>query len=449
MQGLDPGPAADTGVSLSFQDQLRDNLAPGPYFEADKPDIALPAELPVKLIAYYLPQFHPIRENDEWWGKGFTEWTNVTKAVPQFEGHYQPHLPTALGFYDLRVAEVMQQQWEMAGRHGVGGFCFHYYWFSGRRILETPLDNLLANPDINIPFCINWANENWTRTWDGSEREILLAQSYTPADDLAFIESLVPLVQDPRYIRIDGRPLIMIYQPTLLPDIVSTVAIWRERFQALGLPNPYLVMPQAFGAYDPRPLGFDAVAGFPPHRFMPEIRANKVKTRAYNDLFASEVLSYKQMAEVASALDPKDYTLFHGVCPAWDNTARRPHRGLMFVGSTPALYGEWLANACSKVIENNTPDERIVFINAWNEWAEGAHLEPDRHNGFAYLRETARVLNRVTDRQPSASVHLLKSKAVAGGDLRGRTETARSLVHRTRNKLASGVERVARILRPA
>jgi lipopolysaccharide biosynthesis protein len=434
---------------LNFLEQLKHNLGPGPDYEGDERLIQLPAPLPVKVIAYYLPQFHPIPENDQWWGKGFTEWTNVTKSIPQFEGHYQPHLPGALGFYDLRIVDVIREQCAMASRHGIGGFCFHYYWFSGRKVLDTPLNSFLNNPDIEFPFCVNWANENWTRTWDGSEREVLLNQTYSPRDDDALVDSIVPFMRDPRYITIEGRPLVMIYKPIALPNPAQTVRNWRTRLRSYGIAEPYFVMPQAFGVDDPRPLGFDAAVGFPPHKFDDEVQHLPIQPRPF-DAFAGDVLSYKAMAEKASAYATTDFTVFHGVCPGWDNAPRRPYRGRTFAGSTPSIYGAWLANACTKVIEYNSVEERLVFINAWNEWAEGAHLEPDRHYGFAYLRETARVLNRVArglGTGPSAAQGAgLPHDRLA--DMPRPAQNARRLTRRVRNRLATLAESAARIIRP-
>jgi len=252
---------------MDLLEQLRINTMPGPDYEADGDDLALPSPPPVRLIAYYLPQFHPIPENDRWWGKGFTEWTNVTKALPQYVGHYQPRLPDGLGFYDLRLPENLAAQASLARRYGIGGFCIHYYWFGGRRLLETPLAMLLRHPEIDLPFCLNWANEPWSRVWDGSERQLLMEQQHSPEDDLAFAAAIEPVMADPRYIRISGRPLFMLYRPGLLPDAAATVARWRDYFSARGLADPYIVMPQAFGDTDPRVYGMDAATGFPPHPF--------------------------------------------------------------------------------------------------------------------------------------------------------------------------------------
>jgi lipopolysaccharide biosynthesis protein len=372
--------------------QLHSNLEPGPYFEDEHAAPEAPARPAVRLIAFYLPQFHPIAENDAWWGKGFTEWTNVTKAVPRFRGHYQPHLPGALGFYDLRLPDALRAQAALARRHGIGGFCFHYYSFGGRRVLETPLNNLLANPDIDLPFCINWANEDWTRSWDGREGEVLLSQRYSPEDDIAFAEAAAPMLRDPRYIHVDGRPLLMIYRPDRLPDARATVARWRAWFTAAGVGDPYVVMAQSYDGRDPRPYGMDAAAEFPPHKVGWAVPRLNAYAKRFTRDFDGAILSYDAMVEQARAAADPPYTLFRGICPSWDNEARRPNHGHAFVNSTPAKYGAWLRWASAQALLTPRQDERLVFINAWNEWGEGAHLEPDRHFGHAYLNETTRVL---------------------------------------------------------
>jgi lipopolysaccharide biosynthesis protein len=379
---------------MKFREQLTYNLGPGEHYE-DAGEFSF-SEPRVRVIAYYLPQFHPIPENDEWWGKGFTEWTNVTKALPRFEGHYQPHLPGELGFYDLRLPDTLRAQAKLARKFGIYGFCFHYYWFAGRKLLETPLNNLLANPDIDIRFCINWANESWSRRWDGSEADVLMEQRYSEADDIAFARALESIVRDPRYITIGGRPLIMLYRPRVLPDAAATVRRWREQFKSMGLPDPYIVVAQAFGEKDPRPFGMDAAAGFPPHLWWDLPSADNGAVQSLTTGYQGRRISYDELAQSAAEFDSKEYTQFPGVCPSWDNEARKPGRGMSFVGTTPHRYGAWLDNACRRTLRRQNSDERLVFVNAWNEWAEGTHLEPDRHFGYAYLNETGRVLSGLT-----------------------------------------------------
>jgi lipopolysaccharide biosynthesis protein len=394
---LDPTTASNAWRQrVGVLEQISFNTAPGPNYAPDDPAQHLGHTPPVALIAYYLPQFHPIPENDAWWGKGFTEWTNVTKAVPRFKGHYQPRLPGELGFYDLRNKEIIVRQAALAKSYGVSGFCFHYYWFDGDRLLEAPLNLFLQNRDIDMKFCINWANENWTRRWSGDDRQILKAQRYSPESDMAFARSLEPLFRDPRYIRIDGRPLLLIYRPALLPCASETVARWREHFAAIG-ENPYIVMAQMDDVDDPRRYGMDAAAGFPPHRVGWTARFLPLETLdRFDAAFNENVVAYEAMMEAALNHHPTEFKLFPGVCPSWDNEARRPGKGSCFAGSSPRLYEDWLTGACRTVLARaETRDERIVFINAWNEWGEGAYLEPDRHYGYAYLAATANALRRV------------------------------------------------------
>lgn len=359
----------------------------------------------VRLIAFYLPQFHAIPENDHWWGPGFTEWTNVTKSLPLFEGHYQPRLPADLGFYDLANPDGLRRQAELARQFGIEGFCFHYYWFGGKRLLEKPLENLLADRTIDLPFCINWANENWTRRWDGLESEVLIRQRYSPEDDLAFAKAVAPLFEDPRYIRVGDRPLLLLYRPSELPDAAATLERWRGHFAERNL-NPLILMTQAFGDMDPRRYGFDGAVGFPPVGIgteLPPLDPGKL----FDPMFGGYLRSYSGVAR--SALDGRssEYRQYPGVCPDWDNSARRGPRASLLHGSTPERFGAWIEAAARQVMNVPEPEERIVFINAWNEWAEGAYLEPDQHYGCAYLAATLAALNRIADDlagQPDLSV---------------------------------------------
>jgi O-antigen biosynthesis protein len=384
-------------------EQLHANTTRGDFYRNDDEPACAPIDPKVRLIAYYLPQFHPIPENDLWWGKGFTEWTNVTKAAPRFVGHYQPRLPGELGFYDLRSPDTLRRQAALARKYGIHGFCLHYYWFGGKTLLETPLNLLLENRDIDIKFCICWANENWTRRWDGESNEILIAQSHSPQDDAAFARSLERLFGDPRYIRIDGRPLVVTYRAGLLPDPLATARRWRHHWAGAGFGNPYLVMAQTWGDEDPRPFGFDAAVEFPPHKLAVNAPRINAGLEMFDQDYEGNIYEYDYLVQRATTAAPPNYKLFPCVCPSWDNEARKPRKGDTFAFSTPAKYGAWLTYACQRALREFKPAERFVFINAWNEWAEGAYLEPDRHFGFAYLQETAKILGHLEAPLPLAA----------------------------------------------
>lgn len=348
-----------------------------------------------KLVAFYLPQYHPIPENDAWWGKGFTEWSNVSKAVPQFVGHYQPRLPGELGFYDLRVLDVQKRQIELARKYGIYGFCFHYYWFAGKRLLERPLDQFLQHSELDLPFCLCWANENWTRRWDGADHEVLIAQEHSPQSDAQFIEDVIPVLRDGRYIHVGERPLLVVYRPDILPDVLQTVRIWRQHCLDAGIGDPYLVAAQTFGLTDPRPLGFDAAVQFPPHNTRP--RPIRGEVQLLNPGYRGNVHDYEELVDRITHArdDPPPYDLFWTVFPGWDNEARTPGAGRTFVNTSPETYKEWLIYAAERTLGKPEPEKQIVFINAWNEWAEGAYLEPDRRYGYAYLQATADALRAV------------------------------------------------------
>jgi lipopolysaccharide biosynthesis protein len=353
-------------------------------------------ENPVRVICFYLPQYHPIPENDRWWGQGFTDWTNVTRARPLFPGHYQPHLPADLGFYDLRVPEVREAQAAMAAQYGIHGFCYHHYWFNGRRVLERPFTEVLRSGKPDFPFCLCWANEHWTRRWDGQNQDILIPQGHSEADDVHFIQSLLPAFRDPRYIRVDGKPLLIVYHTALLPNPSRTADIWRNHVQAAGLPGLYLCRAETHTVYghhpDPASIGFDSAVEFPPHAiFSGRLVPGDGSTPTDEE---GSILDYEQVVTHAIHRPTPGYTLLRGVMPSWDNTARRGNRATIFAHSSPKAYEEWLTSTLRWTRRHRRGDEQLVFINAWNEWAEGCHLEPDQRDGRQYLEATQRALRQ-------------------------------------------------------
>jgi lipopolysaccharide biosynthesis protein len=349
----------------------------------------VPSESP-RLIAFYLPQFHPIPENDAWWGKGFTEWSNVTKAKPLFAGHYQPHLPTDLGFYDLRVRETRHEQYRLARRYGIDGFCYHFYWFSGTSLLRRPLDDMLSDRESDMPFCLCWANENWTRRWDGASREVLIAQKHRAGDDVRLIESLLPYLTDPRYIRLDGAPILIVYMPQQLPEPKRAVAAWRESCERAGVGKIHLCAALTHGNEDYVQFGFDSGVQFPPHS--PGIQGI-THLANFCEPFNGTILDYPALARAYLDRVYGGRKVFKGVVPSWDNTARNGNRAVIVWNGTPANYEYWLSEAVRQTREESSRDERLVFVNAWNEWAEGCHLEPDRKYQRQFLEATLRVKN--------------------------------------------------------
>ena len=341
----------------------------------------LPDPLPATLVAFYLPQFHTIPENDEWWGKGFTEWRNVTRALPQFEGHLQPRLPGDLGFYDLRNPQVMRDQAKLAKTYGLSAFCFYFYWFGGKTLLEEPLRNWLNDKSIDFQYCLCWANENWTRRWDGRDDEVLIAQKHSPEDDIAFIQHVAEYLHDPRYLRVDGKPILLLYRPMLLPDAKATAERWRSWCRENGIGEIHLAYVQSFERPDPRDIGFDAAVEFPPN--LAEVDDITQDATLLNPDYAGTVLDWRSMARSFMARSDPGYSVHRGVNCGWDNEARRPGRGRSLRHAQPGLYGAWLRKAM-EASGTGAP----VFINAWNEWAEGAVLEPDARHGHAWLGAT-------------------------------------------------------------
>lgn len=346
-----------------------------------------------RAVAFYLPQFHPIPENDEWWGPGFTEWTNVTKGRARFSGHLQPHLPADLGFYDLRLPEAREAQAVLASTYRVDGFIYYHYWFSGRRLLERPFNEVLDSGRPDFPFALCWANEHWTRRWDGSERSVLLHQTYGEEDDHRHGRWLAHAFADERYIRVDGKPLFVVYRASALDDARRTTRIWRDEARRAGVGEIFLARVESFAdeRTDPDALGFDAAVEFAPdwERLRPDWRqvARAAASRAglvSNPLVRHQIHNYATVAQRMLAKPDPAYLRFPCVTPGWDNTARRTRGAVVLHGSTPERYARWLRSAAARA-PSTAGGDSLVFVNAWNEWGEGCHLEPCQLWGRAYL----------------------------------------------------------------
>lgn len=374
----------------TLADNIRFFANPGPQFE---PADQLAAEhLPsrVKTIAFYLPQFHAFDENDTWWGKGFTEWRNVARGTPRYRGHYQPRIPSDLGFYDLTDVNTLKAQSELAQRNGIDAFCFYYYWFNGKRLMEKPLD-LFVEADINQQYCIMWANENWTRTWDGMDNDVLIEQNYLEQDEDDFIADTARYMANDRYVRINNQPLFILYRPGLLPEAKTTIERWRKKWCQLLGQTPLVMMVQGFGEEDPRAFGLDGAVEFPPHKVCAGLKNINDRCHVLDSNYRGLVRSYQDVIDKSLAEPAPEFPLIKTVSPHWDNDARREGLGMTMHGSTPARYEQWLNGAIDFAIENPVFDQSLVFVNAWNEWAEGAYLEPDVHFGHAYLNATKRA----------------------------------------------------------
>tara|TARA_R100000541_G_scaffold340_21_gene2626 strand:+ start:2746 stop:7764 length:5019 start_codon:yes stop_codon:yes gene_type:complete len=349
----------------------------------------------IKVLAYYLPQFHPTPENDAWHGKGFTEWHKVAAANPLFEGHYQQHIPHPdLGYYHLDSPRQLALQADMMRQAGVNGLIFYHYWFSGKLILEKPAQMLLDNPDIDMPFSFCWANENWTRRWDGNEKEILLGQVYSPEDALAFIRYMVPFFKDRRYIKVEGRPVLFVYRPSAMEHVEDYLQIWREECERNDLPAPYVVATLTRGAVSPSHYGMDAAVERVLHDWTGGAVADiRHELNPYGPINGS-VLDYSEVADhyMHKQLD-NDYVLFRSLVPTWDNTARYGTEAILLHRFTTGKFQEWLEHLIRYSVKELPADRRFVVVNAWNEWAEGAHLEPDTRFGYGYLNSIGRALS--------------------------------------------------------
>jgi glycosyltransferase involved in cell wall biosynthesis len=376
---------------VSIPREVKRFTKPGPDFEELMP---LPASAPLraKLLAYYLPQFHSFPENDAWWGNGFTEWTNLARGLPRFKGHYQPRVPRDLGFYSLNDTDTIRRQAAMAKAGGVYGFVFYYYWFNGKRLLDRPVDGFLGDASIPMPFCLMWANENWTRRWDGADAEVLISQDYRVEDEPELVASFAQHFADPRYIRVQGRPLLMIYRPGLIKDATNTLARLRRLFKEVSNENPLLVMGQTFKATDPVVFGMDGAIEFPPHKLTQDLAAINGSLQHLDIEFEGKAYRYDDVVRVSLDEPSPPYPLIKTAVPSWDNDARRQGNGIVLTESSPQKYQAWLSELVDRAVKNPFFGEPLVCVNAWNEWCEAAYLEPDLHYGSAYLNATGRAL---------------------------------------------------------
>ena len=371
-----------------------------------------------KVIAFYLPQFHPIPENDRWWGAGFTEWTNLMRGRPMFDGHHQPRVPGELGFYDLRLPETRQAQAELAREHGIHGFCYYYYWFAGKKLLDRPLREVLESGEPDYPFCVCWANENWTRRWDGRDQDVLMAQDYNPQSNLALIREMIPIFRDPRYITFDGKPVFVVYRITRIPDFPDVVGMWREECRKAGIGEIYLAavrFDQELLSGPPEDYGIDAYIEFPPHQARIETVHHRLSDVAPD--FRGLVYSYDGVIEgdLKKYQEGYPYKVHRGLMLGWDNTPRKLTDAHVCHMANPAKFRYWLKQIQAQEDRFRPERESMVFVNAWNEWAEGTYLEPDRRWGRGYLeavrsalrepqtQQAKAVLSRNYDTAPTAS----------------------------------------------
>ncbi len=355
-----------------------------------------------KIVAFYLPQFHPIPENDKWWGKGFTEWRNVVTARSLFPGHYQPRIPADLGFYDLRLPEVRESQSELARNYGIDVFCYWHYWFNGKLLLERPVLEILESGKPDFQFCLAWANENWTRRWDGLNNEILQKQTYGGFQDhIKHFNWLLKFFKDRRYFKIDNKPVFLIYRPAQIPDLKEMIELWRRLAKKEGFPDLFLIAIRASAdsVQNWKQIGFDGEVIFQPlfpgivnwYQFNRGIPLNQM----------SFIFDYDEIANLMADLNEEivkqSDTSFACVTPMWDNTARRKNlKPFILTNSSPETFEKWL-NLEIERVQNRRPEYRIVFINAWNEWAEGNYLEPDLKFGHAYLNAVKRAVYGIKD----------------------------------------------------
>jgi glycosyltransferase involved in cell wall biosynthesis len=375
--------------SAKLLEEIKKNHAQSDY--QDQNTFPFKQNNKVDVFAFYLAQFHQFDENDEWWGKGFTEWNNVVRGQPRFEGHYQPRIPGDLGFYDLSNKEVIRKQIEIAKNSGVNGFAFYYYNFGSKRLLHKPLDIFLDDPTLDIKFFYIWANETWSRRWDGSEAEILLEQRYEEGLVDEIVSDAIQAFEDPRYHRIDNRPLFVIYRVSVIPKTKEFIEKLRAAFSASNF-NPLIYMAQSFNDDNPHLLGLDGAMEFPPHKYTRDVKTTMPKT-IYTDAPDLKVYKYDDLIEFAKKPHTENFPLIKACFPSWDNDARRQGNSTVIHGATPEKFRRWLDIIIKDTLSR--PDSpKMICVNAWNEWGEGAYLEPDRHFGFSFINALKSIVHK-------------------------------------------------------
>ncbi len=342
-----------------------------------------------KLLAYYLPQFYPFEDNDNWWGKGTTEWNNVSKAVPQYVGHYQPRLPGELGYYDLRLIENIKRQVELAKMYGIYGFCYYYYWFDPKRLLDKPLDTFVNDESLDFPFCLCWANESWAKRFWGTDNAVIMEQPNSIDSYQRAIHDMVKYFKSKKYIKVNGACMLVIYKPSNIPSPKKVLEYWRNYVMSYGITLHIVGVKEFVFNLDLIELGFDAISEFQPGSVMKKADVVTLNVSHIRNDFSGTILSYKTLVNNIENQVSNLVHTYQAVMPMWDNTARKNNnKSLILDGSSPKLYKEWLVNVMQTTKKNSTLADKFIFINAWNEWGEGAYLEPDRRYGYAYLNAT-------------------------------------------------------------
>lgn len=358
-----------------------------------------------RVIAFYLPQFHPIPENDQWWGKGFTEWTNVGKAKPLFRGHYQPHVPADLGYYDLRVPETREAQAEMAKKYGIEGFMYWHYWFgNGKRLLERPFNEVLASGKPDFPFALAWANETWKGFAHGlKNRNVLIEQLYPGDEDyIAHFNEVLPALKDPRYIKVDGKPIFLIYKPHQLPDPAHFIRLWQKLAKENGLNGIYFIAhhqsvrdhnkTEEESLNEMVSNGFDAINYTRLSRILDlQTIARKIIDVINREIFHQpRVRLYKRAIKYFSKpIDSKE-NVIPTIIPNWDHSPRSTNHAFVFHKSTPDLFHKHIKQVFARTRDKKN---KLIIVKSWNEWAEGNYLEPDLKWGHQYLERIKEELD--------------------------------------------------------